>query len=72
MNPAIFTVLKWEKELELQRQGHYRRQRVVPQQGLNEPSGEVQTRSLFARLLSFRSQPQCSGPTCERPQTACR
>ena len=74
MNPAIFTVLKWEKELELQRQRHYRRQYYVWQEDSNDPSGKVQPRSLLARLLSFRgqSQPQRSCPTCETTQTACR
>lgn len=60
MNPMVFTILAWERELEMQCQAH-RLPRCNPAVVMLEDRKPRQAsrRPIFARLLGLRSQPPC-------------
>ena len=60
MNPMVFTILAWEKELEMQRQAQ-RQPRYNPATFMPEDRKPRQAsrRPIFARLFGFRPQPPC-------------
>jgi hypothetical protein len=60
MNPMVFTILAWEKELEMQCQSHKIR---TSDPGLFMPeirkSRRASRRPFLARILGLRRQPPC-------------
>jgi hypothetical protein len=60
MNPLVFTILAWEKELEMQSQAQ-RRPSCNPAMFMPEDRKprRASRRPIFARLLGLRPQPPC-------------
>jgi hypothetical protein len=60
MNPMVFTILAWEKEMEMQWQSHKIRLRdpglFMPE---NRKSRRASRRPFFARILGLGPQPPC-------------
>jgi hypothetical protein len=60
MNPMVFTILAWEKELEMQCQAHKIRRcdpgAFMPQ---DRKPRRASRRPIFARIFGLRPQPPC-------------
>lgn len=69
MNPMVFTILAWERELEMQRQAQQRsgHDPFVPLSGEEYPGRKVR-KSIFAHLPWFHRSPRVWST---RPQSSC-
>jgi hypothetical protein len=60
MNPIVFTILAWERELEMRRQAHafqhYDSDEFLP---WNRQLRRASRQNIFARLLGLRPQSPC-------------